>query len=178
MWRYELTPGEAGATPRTWPEASHLERKPGLPTLVMMAHPECPCTRASIAELGALLAEYPGQLAAHILFYQPEEDPLFGTKSAAWQSAKAIPGVQISADKEGSEAARFGGETSGDVVLFDPAGRVVFHGGITAARGHLGPNPGVRALQGHLAGASSSASSGPVFGCPITEATSISKSQP
>jgi hypothetical protein len=144
----------------------------------MMAHPECPCTRASIAELAALMAEHQGQMVAHILFYQPEGDPKFGTKSASWQSAEAIPGVRISADQEGGEAARFGGETSGDVVLFDPAGRVVFHGGITAARGHLGPNPGVFAIQGHLAGASPATSSGPVFGCPITDATSISKSQP
>lgn len=178
MWRYELTPGEAGATPGIWPAASQLERKPGLPTLVMMAHPECPCTRASVAELAALMAEHPGRMVAHILFYQPEGSPMFGTKSASWQSAKAIPGVQILADPEGGEAARFGGETSGDIVLFDPAGRVVFHGGITAARGHLGPNPGVSAIQGLLAGASPSIPSGPVFGCPITGTTSLSKSQP
>src|SRR5262249_44484237 len=47
VWDYEYSPGDPAVAPARWPEASLLERTPGRATLVMMAHPHCPCTRAS-----------------------------------------------------------------------------------------------------------------------------------
>lgn len=167
MGRYENTPGVVGAAPSDWPSASHLHRTPGLPTLVMTAHPQCPCTRASIAELDALMAENHGRLTAHVLFYQPEKADDSWRHTASWEAATAIPRVAASPDTAGAETALFGGETSGDVLLFDAAGHLVFHGGITAARGHLGPNAGHNALNDLLAGRRATSNHTPVFGCSI-----------
>ena len=60
MMRYENAPGAAGRPPREWPGASRLERGVDQPTLVLVAHPHCPCTRATLGELAILLARCPG----------------------------------------------------------------------------------------------------------------------
>lgn len=51
LLKYEDTPGRSGASPAEWPAESRIVRTPGLPSLVMMIHSHCPCSRASIGEL-------------------------------------------------------------------------------------------------------------------------------
>jgi hypothetical protein len=46
-------------------------RTPGRPLLVMAVHPRCPCTDASLAELGDLLARSRGTCDALLLQFQP-----------------------------------------------------------------------------------------------------------
>ena len=168
MMRYETTAGAAGSAPVQWPQESGLARQAGLPTLVMAAHPQCPCTRASIEELAALMTGIEGRLTAHLVFLRPSGTQESWTKTATWRAAAGIPGVTASVDREGLEARRFGGETSGDVLLYSASGELVFHGGITAARGHAGENDGRAALASLLAGKASARSRTPVFGCPLS----------
>jgi hypothetical protein len=168
MLRYESTPGASGQAPVEWPVASQLRRTPGEATLIMLAHPKCPCTGASLDELAALMAENRGHVTAHVLFLKPENAQDDWTKTTLWRTATAIPGVTVSTDHAGVEAARFGGETSGDVLLYDAQGRLAFHGGITVARGHVGGNAGHTALAALLAGNPTSQTHTPVFGCPLT----------
>src|SRR5262245_64357250 len=52
---YDTTPGLAAAAPVTWPADSHISRDPARPTLVMLAHPRCDCTKASIGELAEII---------------------------------------------------------------------------------------------------------------------------
>ena len=57
LMRYKSTPGEAHRPPAQWPRESRLQRASGQrATLVLFAHPECPCTRASVTELARLVA--------------------------------------------------------------------------------------------------------------------------
>src|SRR5688572_7983088 len=56
LWAYESRPGAAATPPLQWPAASSIQRVEGTPTLVMLAHPHCPCTRASIEELNRIMA--------------------------------------------------------------------------------------------------------------------------
>src|SRR5947209_4561126 len=70
--KYASLPGAQAAPPAMWPADSALKREPGLPTLVMLSHPRCPCSRASLAELDDLLSHYRGRLTAYVLFIQPE----------------------------------------------------------------------------------------------------------
>jgi hypothetical protein len=53
LWAYENRPGVAAHPPVQWPSESHIERATDRPTLIMLAHPYCSCTRASIGELAA-----------------------------------------------------------------------------------------------------------------------------
>ena len=48
LWRYDNTPGKAAAAPGQWPASTTLVRASDRPTLVMLAHPHCTCTRASM----------------------------------------------------------------------------------------------------------------------------------
>jgi hypothetical protein len=165
--RYEFTAGAAGQAPAQWPVASVVHREPGQATLIMFAHPKCPCTRASVEELAELLAENSGPLTAHVLFLKAVNTGDDWTQTSLWRTAAAIPGVKVSLDERGAEAARFGSETSGDVVLYNAAGRLAFHGGITAARGHFGANAGRNAVSTLLAGTPAPQTRTPVFGCSL-----------
>jgi hypothetical protein len=79
--------------------------------------------------------------------------------------ARSIPGVVVRSDAKGREAARFGMTASGHASLYSTAGRLLFNGGITGGRGHVGDNPGRSALVSILSNISPVASPTPVFGC-------------
>ena len=138
------------------------------PTLIMLAHPQCPCTRASIGELAKLMAHVQGKVSAFVLFLKPEDSDESWVNTDLWQSASAIPGVTLLRDHNGAEAGRLGIETSGHTLLYDSSGRRRFSGGITAARGHAGDNAGRMALASLLMNDDAAASSKtPVFGCSL-----------
>jgi hypothetical protein len=70
-------------------------------------------------------------------------------------------------DADGAESRRFGAAASGHVVAYDAAGRLRFHGGVTASRGHEGDNAGADALVAILRGGKPAITSAPTFGCAI-----------
>src|SRR5262245_2552832 len=78
LWNYGTTPGIAGEPPLQWPRGSAIERNPRKLILLMFAHPQCPCTHASIDELARILAQCPDRLDAHVLF------PCNPESSAEW----------------------------------------------------------------------------------------------
>jgi hypothetical protein len=165
LLQHENTPGPATATANRWPADSHLVLDSDQPTLVLFAHPRCPCTRATLEQLGRLLSHCRGRVRASVLFYQPAGASEDWARTDLWSSAAANPGVAVAADVEGAEARRFGVRTSGHVVLYAPDGRRLFSGGITGSRGHAGDNAGHSALLALLTGAGSDTVEFPVFGC-------------
>jgi hypothetical protein len=165
---YSYTPGQKdGSASKMWPTASHLSRGGDLPTLIMFAHPKCPCTRASISELAELMARCQGQVNAQVVFFRPAGVEKTWAQTDLWQSASVIPGVSVKEDEDGREARMFSAETSGRVVLYDAGGRLIFSGGITAARGHSGDNDGRSAIVELLAHRKPLKDSTPTFGCSI-----------
>jgi hypothetical protein len=167
VWVYANTPGRAADAPMRWPETSHLTRQPGKPTLVMLLHPQCSCSRASVGELALLMARVPGRVTAHVLFYRPANaGPDWGA-SELRAEAESIPGVIVSTDVDGDESARLGGYVSGQTLLFDAGGELVFAGGMTFARGHSGDNAGRDAVTAIIGGKTPATRRTPVFGCYI-----------
>jgi hypothetical protein len=77
--------------------------------------------------------------------------------------------VTVQRDDAGREARLFGAETSGDTRLYSATGELMFHGGITIARGHSGDNPGRDALEALLFGKPAGATKTRVFGCSLFE---------
>jgi hypothetical protein len=167
IWNYESTPGQAAAAPDHWPTASRIQRATDRATLVMLAHPHCPCTRASIGELARLMTQAQGRVTAYVLFVKPTGFSTEWEKTDLWASAAAIPGVQVVGDDEGIEAGRFHAATSGQTMLYDTQGQLLFSGGITSARGHAGDNAGRTALVSLLTTNESEQKQTPVFGCPL-----------
>jgi hypothetical protein len=169
LWRYEATPGSASSPESSWPTASTITPSKQLPTLVMFAHPHCPCTRASIAELAELMAHNQGRVDARVVFYQPEDWEDEWSQTDLYRTAEAIPGVQVTVDKDNVEARRFEAKTSGQTLLFDRDGKLQFAGGITSARGHIGDNVGLAAIASSLEGHAPTVHRTAVFGCPLWE---------
>jgi hypothetical protein len=167
LWLHQAIPGDSTEAPRTWPGASNVEPPRDRYALVLFVHPHCPCSRASLEELAWVLARAEKELCSSIVFVAPAEAPTGWERSALWERAVTIPGLRIITDGTGAEAKRFGVKTSGEALLYDRTGQLRFCGGITAARGHGGDNPGRRAILEILAGASLPTRHQPVFGCPL-----------
>jgi hypothetical protein len=161
---YSNTPTVGAAPPATWPESSALVKRPGRLTAVMLAHPQCPCTRASIGELAIAAAQAAGRLDIYVVFL---ESPAFELESDLWRSALAIPNTKVIADADGAEIQRFGVKASGHTLVYDAAGRLAFSGGVVSARGHAGANRGREAIVELALHNRSSVESSPVFGCAL-----------
>lgn len=166
---YSNAPGRAGSPPINWPKLSRVLRNNETPTLIMFMHPRCPCSRASVAELALLMAHCQGRVNVRVLFIQPAGMPSDWIATDTWRDAAQIPGVTVLRDDAGREARLFGAETSGDTILYNAQGQLMFHGGITLARGHSGDNPGRDALQAMLFGLSPEYTHTPAFGCSLFE---------
>lgn len=164
---YENSPGTVEGVPKTWPAESRVEVSPDLPTLVMMVHPHCPCSRASVSELSLLLAQVQGRVNANVLFVRPLGVPENWEKTELWVSVAKMAGVKLSVDHDGIEASRFGSSTSGHVMLYDTKGQLLFSGGITPLRGHSGENAGRSAMVALLIQGKAAKDQTPVFGCPL-----------
>lgn len=169
LWAYAEAPGAPASPPAVWPRDGRIRPSAERATLVMLAHPECPCTRASIEELDRLMAQAGERLAVDVLFVTPPDAGRGWEATDLWRSAAAIPGVTVLDDVDGIEAHRFGALTSGQVLVYDAAGRLRFSGGITSARGHAGDNAGRSAIVALLDGASSASVETPVFGCSLMD---------
>lgn len=167
LLRYSATPGFTGAIPQHWPAGSRISFDAGRPNLVVFAHPRCPCTRATLGELEILMARCQGRLGAQVWFITPPEAEVDWTDTALWRTASLIPGVTVHRDDGMAEARRFGAGTSGQTLLFDRSGELLFQGGITGSRGHSGDNPGRSAVVALLDENPAPGIRTPVFGCPL-----------
>jgi hypothetical protein len=168
---YKGKAGSPGQTPEIWPVNGSISLFSAKPTLLVFAHPRCPCTKATLGEIELLAAQAKGCFVPTILFYEPDEVKL--SESEAWtnsvliKEAQSIPGVKLIFDPKGELARQFGAETSGHTVLYRPDGKLLFSGGITGSRGHLGENAGFDSLLRILTEPSAQPDrvTGSVFGC-------------
>lgn len=169
MMRYENAPGKVGKPPLEWPETSRIPRSVEQPTLLMILHPHCPCSHASLDELARLIAQSQGQARAYVVFSKPRDIETGLENSSLWRTAARIPGVATIVDDGAVEADRFGANTSGHTLLFNAAGKLLFSGGITASRGHSGDNAGRSAVVSLLKSGRSQRSASFVFGCSVSD---------
>ena len=165
LLKYQSTPGPRADTTQDWPADSRLPRASGQPTLVVLAHPQCTCTRASLSELNVIMQRFSGRLTAYVLFVRPHGMPEGWEQTDSWRGAQNIPGVVVLVDRDGTEAKRFRGYTSGQTLVYDATGRLLYNGGLTAARGHEGDNLGRRAVVALLSGDAHGPLVHNVFGC-------------
>ena len=163
---------EPGPGASAWLE-SH--RRPGRPLVVMAVHARCPCTDASLAELGDFLARTQGACDALLLRYSPE-----AANGAGGGEMRVLGGVSVPvlADPAGRLAANLGALTSGSAILMDATGHIRFHGGLTLERGHRGRSPAQDALLSLVEAKDNPAlGMAPVYGCPLPAQNSFGQSE-
>ncbi len=165
MTRYEFRSGETG-TPGNFPEGIVRKLSPDRDTLFVSLHPECSCSVATLGEVERISRECADRLQIVAVFASYDTLPGKVEESRLWKKAAAIPRLTAIVDGDGSLREGLGALTSGDCVLADPQGRVLYHGGITGSRGQNGPSPGGDAVIAFTKGIAGIASA-PVFGCAL-----------
>lgn len=165
---YAGIPGKnAAASQLEWPAGTALNRPKNKPVLLVFAHPRCSCSAATVGELDRLMLFLKDKVDVKVLFIQPEEKSPSWVQGSLWEKARAIPGVEVLADPNGKEIDLFAAKTSGQTLLYDTDGSLIFSGGITAARGHMGDSRGRAFIISWLDGKEKSNLITPVFGCAL-----------
>lgn len=169
LWAYKAKPGATGEVATTWPHGVDLRPNAALPTLVLVAHPHCPCTQASVAELARLMTHIEGRVRAYALFIRPAGVDKDWEAAKLFDAAARIPGVSAVWDRLGASAERFGAMTSGHVLLYSAKGKLLFSGGITPSRGHEGETLAAESIIAAVSGEAAKTSAAKVFGCALFE---------
>jgi hypothetical protein len=147
--------------------------------LLVFIHPQCSCTHATLEQLDQLLDSSHAPVQVALVVYrsmaldraaghasEPGSDAQTARPSFAPAALVHRP-VRIVADTGGALARRFGAATSGEIVLYSGDGRLLFQGGITAERSHVGESAGGDALRTALTTRAPQGKPFSVFGCPI-----------
>ncbi len=164
---YDSLPGDHRLAPLRWPADSRIALNEQGATLVVFAHPHCPCTGATLGELEKIVARCQKSVATWVVFFRPLESDVSWDQSDLTRIAGTIPSVRILSDQDGVEARRFHATTSGQALLYDRHGSLLFDGGITLARGHAGDNLGRSEIESYLIEGTLPSRQTPVYGCPI-----------
>jgi hypothetical protein len=167
MAAYAAGPGDPGAPPARWPAGTAVPLDGRRATLLIFLHPRCPCSRASLGELAALLDRCGDRVSARAVLFRPRRYREGWFPPDLRAALAAIPGLEVRPDVDGEEALRFAVATSGHVLLYSPRGDLIFGGGITPGRGERGDNLGRAALLGRIMGTGGAGPGCPVFGCPL-----------
>jgi hypothetical protein len=113
-------------------------------------------------------AQLRNRVETFVWFTKPNAREAEVRSSALWRLATEIPGVVARFDREEAMGNRFRARVSGQLLLYSPSGTLLFNGGITAARGHIGGNAGADAVLRSVNGQGASANA-PVFGCSLLD---------
>ncbi len=175
--KYENTAGAPGRSIANWPECSSLTQNRRGNTLIMVLHPRCPCSRASLELLSKIMIACNHKLSAQILLFVPSNFPIDWKETDIWKQAAEIPEIQLLADRDGVEAQNFGAVTSGQTYIFDKSGLLKFSGGITEFRGHTGENFNLDLANAALRGEIPDSVFTPVYGCPIKDSPTVSSNE-
>lgn len=162
---YERSAAHVATPPDEWPVVGAPTRDPARPTLLLFVHPKCPCTRATLRELDRLLARQPGQLTVYAIFLRPETVSPGWEQTELWTYACEIPGVRAIADERDKWRKMFQMSSSGECLLYGRNGKLRFHGGITAGRGHEGYSESQTLLNAAISPESAPLRRTAVFGC-------------
>jgi hypothetical protein len=169
LWDYENGPGLDAAAPVAWPKDTTIPRPGSRPALVVLLHPQCSCSQATVAELARLRTDAGDRADIYVVVLAPIGTRGEWVRSRLWNQADAIPGVTMISDRDGTETRHFGAATSGQALLYDTSGRLQFAGGITRSRGHEGDNPGRDALERLIRDEPADVAWTRVFGCALFE---------
>lgn len=172
---YSNTPGQQGEAAQVLPQDSAIHLDTQRATLVMYAHPHCPCTAASVEELAKLQARLKGKFHTCVVFYVPVEEPNDGSwrEDGLWDDVQRLTDTVVITDPGGKLSKQAGAEISGTVGLYAPDRRLLYFGGITPGRGHAGDNVGTLAIQDYFNEVAFN-ERGAAYGCQIADEICVS----
>ncbi len=169
LYLYSHTEGAPGEERAKWP-SSALEKTPGKADLLVFVHPRCGCSRATLGELARLLRHLEERIRVRVLFQRPAgKTAEWARESALWRESAALPGVETLLDESGTMLSEFDARTSGLAALYDGDGNLVYRGGITPRRGHMGDSAGRASILAFSRAGRVELAAAPVFGCSFNQ---------
>ena len=157
LFRFSAIPGEQFAAPAHLPVDRFTQS--GSPLLLVFIHPQCSCTYATLDQLDRILDLQSNVNPARVVL----SSGLGTFKPETWLHTP----FTLLVDADGALARRFGAATSGEIILYSADGRLLFQGGITAERAHVGDSVTANALRNALLKGTLQAGRASVFGCSI-----------
>lgn len=167
LGHYSNNPGKAAAAPDVWPGSVEMALSEEKPTLLVLLHPQCSCSRSTLRELERLMAVVGDEVDTRAVFFDASSMDSDWVEGDLWEIARAIPHVTSFRDTDGQLIKQFGAFTSGQTLLYDTTGKLLFKGGITPSRGHEGDNKGKQYLLAILRNQVIETNESLVFGCSI-----------
>jgi hypothetical protein len=165
LTQHAFRPSTGTAFSQDWPKQSHLVPSPDNYTVVLFAHPECPCASATLAEMERLRALAGDAFRLIVVF---EDDPAFDlSASRNFRQVSGWNNVVLIRDTARRETELFGAKTSGQMLIFNKDRRLLFKGGITESRGHEGDNDYLQQAVLICRSQSSKVAITPVYGCSL-----------
>ena len=173
LYLYSTTPGTVGSVQALWPQNSGIERNTQKALLVVFLHPDCECSRATLAELQMIRPQVEEKINFVFVFFKNTQSNLSSDVSELWKTATQFQFARSLVDQDGKIASEFGAETSGQTFLYDQKGHLVFQGGVTGMRGHVGDNIGKDAILSFAHTGTPLTSHTPAFGCSIRKGAMV-----
>lgn len=137
--------------------------------LLVFYHPHCPCTAASLRNLQRINSSLVSERKIYAFAFHPQDEPVTWIESPTTKLLRGIPNITIIPDREAIACQAFGLSTSGHMLVYDEAQRLIFSGGITPGRGHEGDCQSSFDLRQKINGEKSTLNYWPVYGCSIVE---------
>lgn len=167
LFQYSAKPGASSKNSTIWPVGSHISKPKEKNTLVIFAHPHCPCSKATIRELERLIPHIKDKVDMHVVFVKPKNKNITWVKGSLWKQVQSLPSVHASIDQDGFESKVFGAKTSGQVYFYNSNNKLVFSGGITPSRGHEGDSLGRKYILDAIQSPTDEIKISQVFGCAL-----------
>jgi hypothetical protein len=162
---YQNSPDSDGQLPQTV-SARNESPSDRRSTMLVFLHPHCPCSRATVRQLEAIVRRNCEPLTIRVMFLHPSGTPEDWHRTELWDRTQAIPGVEVADDTDGALTRRYGVRYSGHALLYNKDGERIYSGGITVSRGHEGDHP-IRAFLTGQKNPEMISQCCPVFGCPL-----------
>ena len=133
---------ERAGAGRSGRPTARLTRDPDGPTLVMLVHPQCTCSRASLTELAELLARARPRPKTYVLFLKPAGFADGWEQTDLWRTASGLPDVTVVRDDEGARRPASAPRRRARPCSTTRAARCCSAAASPAARAHAGDNAG------------------------------------
>jgi hypothetical protein len=164
LWDHAYRPAK---NPTDFPAPFAADETTSSSRIVLFAHPFCPCTKATLSELEESLSRLPANVAVAVVFVTVGLPPAEVSASPLMAMARSLPHVTVKQDDAGHLACSYGATVSGETFFVDSRGRVLYHGGLTPARGHQGDATGQTLLEQVARGKREGPCAAPIFGCSL-----------
>lgn len=168
LMRSAFTPDAPADAQAVWPVDLDLPRTRNEAAYIVCLHPRCPCSEATADALIEVLGTATNA-DAYALFAVPDNAGPDWTDTDLVTRLRHVKGLHIVLDRGGRRSALLGAKASGQAYVYDPAGRLVFAGGLTPGRGERGESVGLSVFRASVSGHANNAAAdrAPVFGCAL-----------